>query len=47
MHPPCSLLNVTGKRKVQNSKSHSFVTVDNRSDFDAAFLTARNVILQI
>jgi hypothetical protein len=46
MLPPCSLLNVTGKCKVQVSKSHSFVTVDNRYDVDVAFLRARNVILK-
>jgi hypothetical protein len=46
MHPSCSLLNVTGKRKVQISKSHSFVTVDNRSHVEVTFLTARKTILK-
>jgi hypothetical protein len=46
-HPPCSLLDITGKRKFQNSKSYNFVTVAKRTHVDVTFLKVRKLILKL
>jgi hypothetical protein len=39
MHPPCSLLSVTGKHNVPSSKSCTFVMTDYQTHIDMTLLT--------